>query len=213
MHIINNGVLFDLDGTLWEVTDRTYGVVNEITKKYNLDEVTKDQVKNGFGKNSKDCSKIYFPNIDDSHALELLEESSTLNHQRLKELGGNVYDGLEEVLKELKKNNKLFIISNTSHKEYIEAFLISSGLGKYFDDYIASGGPNNSKGDAIKNVVSKYNLKKAVYVGDTLKALEAANFANIPFIYAKYGFGNLNTDYYINDIKELPSIIEKLWNN
>ena len=33
---MKKGILFDLDGTLWEVTDRTYESVNEITKKYGL---------------------------------------------------------------------------------------------------------------------------------------------------------------------------------
>ncbi len=33
---MKKGIIFDLDGTLWEVTNITYKSVNEIIKKYNL---------------------------------------------------------------------------------------------------------------------------------------------------------------------------------
>ncbi len=36
---MKKGIIFDLDGTLWEVTNTTYKSVNEIAKKHNLKEV------------------------------------------------------------------------------------------------------------------------------------------------------------------------------
>ena len=36
------GILFDLDGTLWEVIDSTFYSANEITKKYHLSEISKE---------------------------------------------------------------------------------------------------------------------------------------------------------------------------
>lgn len=41
--------------------------------------------------------------------------------------------------------------------------------------------------------------------------MEASKIANIPFIQAKYGFGeDLETEYYINSIEELPKVIKKI---
>lgn len=107
----------------------------------------------------------------------------------------------------------MFIVSNTAESEYIKAFLTSSKLEKYFKSYIAASELKISKADAIKKIIEDYKLKKAVYVGDTKKDMEASNLAGIPFIQAKYGFGkDLNTKYYINELKELPDIVEKIIN-
>ena len=141
----------------------------------------------------------------------MLDEISEVNIKRLRTYGGNVYKNLQLTLEILINNYDLYIVSNSGHSKYIEAFLISSGLGKYFKDYIAASEQNLSKADAIKLIIKKYNLDKYVYVGDTLKDMEASNEAKVPFIQAKYGFGkDLKTEYYINSIEELPNVVEKI---
>jgi phosphoglycolate phosphatase len=45
-------------------------------------------------------------------------------------------------------------------------------------------------------------------VGDTNGDMEAARIACIPFIYARYGFGNVNEyDYAVDSFSELLKII------
>lgn len=61
-----------------------------------------------------------------------------------------------------------------------------------------------SKGENIKLVISRNNLKNPIYVGDTKGDMEASYYAGIPFVYASYGFGKVESfDYKINDISEL----------
>lgn len=205
------GILFDLDGTLWEVIDATYESANEVTKNHNLEEVTIGTVCKTFGLNKQDSAKSYFPYLEIKEAQEILDEISEVNIKRLSKYGGNIYKNLESTLKILINNYDIFIVSNTGHKAYIEAFLISSGLKKYFKDYIAASEQNLSKADAIKMMIEKYNIDKYVYVGDTIKDMEASKEAGVPFIQAKYGFGeDLKTKYYINSIEELPNVVEKI---
>ena len=207
-----DAILFDLDGTLWEVTDATYNSVNEVAKNHNLQEVTKETIEGVFGLNRIEAAKKYFPYLETEESIKLLDEISTVNIKNLKEHGGNVYQNVEEVLRELKKNYKLFIVSNTGHSEYIEAFLSTSNLKKYFKDYVAASELNMSKADAIKKVINDYNIKNYVYIGDTQKDLEATKVADVPFIQAKYGFGeDLKTDFYIDSIEELPSTVQKVF--
>ena len=207
----NNAILFDLDGTLWEVADETYKSVNEVAKKYNLKEVDINTIHSVFGLNRIESAKLYFPYLDIEKAIELMEEISTVNIRNLKEHGGNIYLHLEDVLKKIADKYKLFIVSNTGHSEYIEAFLHTSNLDKYFIDYIAASELKISKADGIKKIIQNYNIENAVYIGDTNKDMEAAKIANIPFIQARYGFGkDLKTEYYINSIEELPQIIKKI---
>lgn len=41
----NKGILFDLDGTLWDVLETTYKSVNKIAKKYDLEKIEEVTVK------------------------------------------------------------------------------------------------------------------------------------------------------------------------
>lgn len=209
--MIRKGVIFDLDGTLWEVTNTTYESVNEIVKRHNLKEVSLETIHSVFGLNREEVARLYFPYLELEEALKLVDEASTLNAENLRRYGGNVYPNVEEVLKRLKENYELFIVSNAGQIEYIDAFLDSSELRKYFVDYIAASQLNISKADAILKVIKEYNLDKYVYVGDTIKDLEATRDANVPFIQAKYGFGSdLHTQHYINQINELPKVVNEI---
>ena len=209
---INNSVIFDLDGTLWEVIESTYNSANIIAKKYNLNEISRETICKVFGLTKEDAAKLYFPNLELNSGINLLNEVSKINIDNLKKNGGNIYPDVKEVLNKLSKSYDLYIVSNTGKIEYIEAFLNSAKVKDCFKDYIASGSLNMNKKDAIEKLIKDNSIEKAVYIGDTIIDLEASEYNNIPFIYAKYGFGNeIKTKYSINGIKELPNILEKVF--
>lgn len=207
----NEMVIFDLDGTLWETTDVTYESANEIMNKYKINhEITKETIIKTMGCNFQESAENYMPDIDEEYRIRLLKEINDLNSQKLCRKGGKVYTNLEDVLIKLKKKYKLAIVSNCV-ENYIESFLESSNLELYFDDFIAASKMKISKSDAIKQIIERNNISSAIYVGDTLKDYEASEEAGIKFIHARYGFGKtLKSEYGINNITELPEMIENL---
>lgn len=207
----HDAILFDLDGTLWEVIDATYKSVNEIAKRYNLKKIDIKTIHSVFGLNRIEAFKLYFPYLEPEYCMEIMDEISKESIKNIKEHGGHIYSNLENVLQQLIDKYQLFIVSNTGHKTYIETFLTTSGLKKYFTDYIAASELNITKAEGIRKVICDYEIKKAIYVGDTKKDMEASEIANVPFVQAKYGFGeDLETEYNINCIEELPVVIEKI---
>lgn len=205
------GIIFDLDGTLWNVTDTTYESVNEVSGKYKLNSVSRDTVISCFGLDKNNTSLKYYPALDKEFRLKLMDEIAILNINRLKISGGNIYDGVKDTLELLSKNYDLYIVSNTANNEYIDAFLDGNNVRKYFKNYIAASSINISKSDAIKKIIDDNKIERAIYVGDTIYDQEASKNANIPFIWAKYGFGkNVCAEYSINNFSEIISVIENV---
>ncbi len=74
-----------------------------------------------------------------------------------------------------------------------------------------SGRTNQTKGENIKLVMGRNGIDKAVYLGDTIGDQLAAKDAEIPFVFASYGFGTTeNSEYTISSFDELPKVAEKI---
>ena len=121
--------------------------------------------------------------------------------------GGKLYEGIESVLEVLAGKYKLFIVSNCQHG-YIETFINYYGFQKYFSDFEYIGRTGLPKGENIKLVMERNSLESSIYVGDTQGDRKAANLAGIPFIFAKYGFGDVDGyDYVIDNFDELLELV------
>lgn len=140
--------------------------------------------------------------------LKLIHECCEVECDDLKKTGGKLYEGLENTLKQLAQTHKLFIVSNCE-EGYIEAFYHYHELGSYFVDFENAGRTKLSKGENIKLIINKYNLQNPMYVGDTEGDLKGARLAGIPFVYASYGFGEVEEyDYKIEKLADLIQLTE-----
>lgn len=204
-------IIFDLDGTLWETEYISYKTANAVLKKYEEDkEITMEVVKSTMGCTFAETAEMYMPYYDVEKREKILGQMLDLNAQILSEFGGNVYKNLKETLDVLSKDYKLAIVSNCADG-YIESFLNSSKLDKYFVDYMAAAKYKVTKAEAIRQVVQRNEINSAIYVGDTINDYKATLGAEVDFIQAKYGFGeDLGTEYSIDDISQLPELLENL---
>ena len=202
-----DGIIFDLDGTLWDPTAEVAKTWTSIIAKYNLKrkEVTVEDLKPCMGKLLDEIASILLPELDAKMQLKVIKECCEYENEYLRDYGATLYDKLEDTLKELSKNYKLFIVSNCQDG-YIECFFKAHKLDKYFIDYECPGRTGLPKGENIKLIVERNNLKNPVYVGDTQGDANAAKFANVPFIFAKYGFGNVEEFY--NSIDSFDQLLK-----
>ena len=60
--------------------------------------------------------------------------------------------------------------------------------------------------------MQRNHIEKAFYIGDTQGDYNATKIANIPFLYAKYGFGTIDTEVpFIESIEQLPQKADSLF--
>lgn len=200
-----DAIIFDLDGTLWNTVDSCLKVTSLVKEEHNdiTRDVTREQIESAMGKTSDEIINIYYGYLPREKGEEYANEAFYKNVENLLKEGGTLYPNTIETIIKLSKKYKLYIVSNCV-KGYIESFLNTSGLKDYFDDYESYGNTLLSKGENIKLVISRNDLKNPIYVGDTSGDMEGAKIASIPFVYAAYGFGDVESfDYKIDDISEL----------
>ncbi|WEG13356.1 HAD family hydrolase [Pullulanibacillus sp. KACC 23026] len=202
-----DSIIFDLDGTLWDTTNEAAKIWSEVAYKYNVNRpVSADQLKKLFGLPTEIIARKLFPNIPKEVAMEIMNESCEKQCPYIEEQGGILFPELIRTLNVLKNKFRLFIVSNCQ-EGYIQTFIRAHHLEGVFEDYEYPGRTGLSKSENIRLVIERNNLEEPVYVGDTLGDEKASREVGIPFIYARYGFGESDHhDYSIETLIELTKI-------
>lgn len=209
--IKTDGIIFDMDGTIWDNTPVFAASWTRAAREMGYDiQFTPKTLMGLFGKTMTDIADACIPDENPDRRYKTLELCEEYEMQDLvKSDEDTCYPGLEAVLKALSQRTKLFIVSNCQ-SGYIETFIELSGFGKYFTDFICYGDNGLGKADNIKGLVAKNGLKHPVYIGDIQGDKDACDTAGVDFIWAAYGYGESVDGYIakIKDIKELDGLID-----
>lgn len=206
-----NAVIFDLDGTLWNSTKEVSEIWNSVFEKEEIPLITVDTVKQCMGKTNEEISRILFQGLPEQEQKRIMDLCADAEVEYFYQNGAVLYEGVKETLWKLKKNYDLYIVSNCQDG-YVQAFLHAHELEDCFDDIEISGRTGKSKEENIALVIQRNHIENAVYVGDTNGDLNAAKEAGIPFIYAEYGFGNIEKEKYrISCFSKLKEILPEVF--
>lgn len=191
---MTDAILFDVDGTLWDTTDLVAHAWNMGARELGAkpkEPITGDRLKKEFGKPMDIIVENLFPGESKEMQEQILRVCCKHEHRILEETKEHLlYPGVADTIKKLSKICKVCIVSNCQ-KGYIELFLEKNGLGPYVTDFESFGNTGLSKGDNIRLVVERNQIEHGIYVGDTKGDYDAAAFAGVPFVLARYGFGHV----------------------
>ncbi len=202
------GIIFDVDGTLWDSTEEVAISWNRAIKEQSkLDKVlTAEELQKEFGKPLEEIMASLFPELNIDERVELAYHLYQYENKWVETAPCILYHKMPETIRTLSEVYKLFIVSNCQ-SGYIEAFLKNTGLGDYITDYTCPGDTGKLKGENIQIIMERNGIKSAVYVGDTQGDANACKEAGISMIYAAYGFGQVDGEYItIQSFDELLSL-------
>lgn len=203
-----DGILFDLDGTLWNSTESLAVSWAEALK--NIPDVPKaptvEELEGVMGMTAENLVATLFPYLTKERGLEVFDACCQAENEYLRAHGGKLYEGVAEILMSLSEKLPLFIVSNCNDG-YIPSFLEAHGLEPYFRDWEYIGRTGKEKWENIRLVVERNGLKRPVYVGDTLLDQESARLAGVSFIHADYGFGKVENAVELASPLQLSELI------
>ncbi len=206
-----DGIIFDVDGTLWDSTEtvaRAYNAAFEETGCAGV-HVTADSIRHEFGKPMDEIGRDLLPHLPADERTSVMTRCMELEDAFLRRYPPSPYAGLEETLDVLRRDWPLFIVSNCQ-QGYIELFLEMTGLTERFEDHLCWGDTGLMKADTIRLMAQRHHLAAPVYVGDIEADCTAARAAGCAFVWASYGFGTAaQPDAVIRTVRELPTLLTK----
>lgn len=187
-----DSIIFDVDGTLWNSCAQVGRLWSQAATEYLGKTVVWDGplLEKEFGKTMDDIMLDLMPELDAKSRKELGELCFEKENTGLIHDPGTLYPDVEEVLRELAAERRLFIVSNCQ-KGYIEVLLDSYGLRDCFEGWLCWGDTLVEKNETIRILMEKYGLRNPVYVGDTQGDANSCAKAGIDMIFAAYGLGSV----------------------
>ena len=204
-----DGILFDLDGTLWDATRPFY----DAWKTYLTGQGvpfphTMEAVKACMGLPMDAFFARLYPDMPKAQQDDLREKVLVYENQYIERTGGILYPAVCETLEALSKKVPLMIVSNCQDG-YIEAFFKAHDTRKYFTDWESFGRTGLLKAENIALVVERNHLNAPFYVGDVQGDADASHKAGVPIVWAAYGFGEIrDAEARINTFGELLTVLD-----
>ena len=206
-------LIFDIDGTLWDSRAIVASGYNDYLRSIGRADLQVDAeyLKTLFGKTMTEIADIMLSSIEVPRRYEVMVGCMDREDEFLHENPCDIaFPGVLELLPELKKEYRLFIVSN-AQCGYPELMMDKLGIRPLFEGWMCFGDTGLPKGDTIRILMERHHISSAVYLGDTQGDLEASRRAGIPFLFCRFGFGTPETfDASIDSFDQLPKILENM---
>lgn len=188
-----NYILFDLDGTL---TDPGIGITNSVMyalKKFNIDVEDRATLYKFIGPPLLESFEKYYGFSKEESELALKYYREYFKPKGLYE--NEVYEGIEELLAELKSRKKILIVATSKPEAFAVEILKHFHLDHYFD-FIAGATMDEKrtkKSDVIAYALEQCKITdkaSAIMIGDREHDVLGAKRVGLDSIGVLYGYGN-----------------------
>lgn len=209
-------VLFDLDGTVIDSSEGIFNSIDYVFKELSIDVQERSILQKFIGPSLASSFRKFCGMNDEqaNHAVKIYREY----YKTKGILECSVYDGLENLLKLLKQQDKKIGLATKKPEPYAIEIMKTKNLLPYFDCICGSSlaETDDDKSHIILRCAQKLsneNLDSVVHIGDTYYDVIGAKHANVECIGVLYGFGteqellDEGADAIATDMNELTEIL------
>lgn len=205
--------LFDFDGTLADSLAAIVTITNRLAPEFGYRPTPLAEIEALKGLNARQLirysgiSVLKIPALLRRLRAELRQQSAQFPPCQ----------GMPAVIEALHTQNHMLAIITSNTPDTVQAFLAVHGLQHCFIS-IDGGGTLFGKGRLIKQHLLKHGFNPATtfYVGDEVRDVEAARFAEVQSVAVTWGFNNAESlaaaepDWLIDDPKALHAIADAI---
>ncbi len=203
-------IIFDFDGTIADTAEVFVQTNNRNYKQYGTKFVSHEDV--AALKKMGDRQALSFLGIN---MLEFL----LISRRFLKDIhafmpSAPIYTGMKELLELLHKNGKMTPIVSRNSVKNIQSFMHANNINHIHEVY--SEKVFSKKPTIINGILKKHKLSthEAIFIGDRLSDLYAAQKVGIDFIFVSWGYGDASKvpqnelKYIANTPQDLKKLLE-----
>ncbi|MCF6244437.1 MAG: HAD family hydrolase [Sulfurovum sp.] len=199
-------IIFDMDGTLVNSSVTIANAINHVRNNLNLPTMEQEHILRLINDHTINPAQVFYGSeVFEPKHEKWFTQYYTKNHENELEL----YDGIKELLQELKdKNHKLALATNAYRGSTIES-LSHLNIHDYFDaiacyDDVENGKPHP---DMLLKLLEelKHSNQNSLFIGDGPRDEEASKRAEIPYIMVDWGFTE-HTDA-VKSVERLKELI------
>ncbi|MFJ8353610.1 HAD family hydrolase [Bacillus paramycoides] len=215
-------LIFDMDGTLFQTDkilelslDDTFNHLRSLQLWYAETPIDKYREIMGVP-----LPKVWEALLPD-HSNEVRKQTDAYFLERLieniKSGKGALYPNVKEVFSFIKENNCSIYIASNGLTECLQAIVSYYHLDQWVTETFSIEQIQSlNKGDLVKNILKKYDIKEAAVVGDRLSDINAAKDNGLIAIGCNFDFAQedelAHADLVIDDLMELKGILPELKN-
>ncbi len=204
-------LLFDLDGT---IIDSQEGIINSARyalKHFGIEDETDEELYKFIGPPLYDSFRERY-GFDEEKTEEAVKEFRVY-YQEKGVYESSLYEGITEMLKELKEAGKKIVLATSKAEPYAIQILKDNNIYQYFDFICGStmDDSRSKKADIINYILEQndFEPEDTVMIGDKKHDVIGAKQTNLDSVGVLYGFGdyeelsNAGATYIVKDVKEL----------
>ncbi len=205
-----SGIIFDLDGVIYDITEAINKAVEDAIEKYNLN-VNKDEIMQEIAHLIEEIQNYPVPQII-LNSYNLLKEVNALkglkyfkkmriavflfNQFNKYREEAKIFEGIDETISKLSKKVKLAILTNNK-STYAEEILEKFNLTEYFETIIGFNEVTEVKPspEGILKILDRWKLKpsETIFIGDMTTDIIAGKAANVKMICVASGLAQKET--------------------
>jgi len=186
-------IIFDMDGTLIDSSFAMTCSVNHVREHLGLSPMVKEDLEYYINQPDQDLPKIFYntQEYDPTHRSLFREHYLKSSSEHI-----CLYPDVKEMLHFMSTRAKLCVATNAS--DYFARHMLEHlQIIDFFDGVVGANNVPSPKPNPMMLELLMENTsslkERAIMVGDSIKDEQAAENADIPFIFANWGYGKSET--------------------